>query len=212
MEKERFLEGIINCYEEIDDFPSSLLFILVFIYTTIGTLFTYSESLLDGYLNIFLTLTQTSFEFKEYEKPLFSALFLIYVLLGLALFGLIIKYLEKNVQILLTQSGNDIFLRLKMFRNQFGHHRESIIAVDSFIQTENDSILSEFTTDKHPPKKTSIIKDALFQASTKCDKQTQVTTLLSSQYRLMTSSTDSLNNIIYRSNEYIANGERWKTL
>jgi hypothetical protein len=211
-EKKSLVERIFDQYEDIDDFPSSVLFILVFIYMTIGTFFTYSESLLDSYFGSFLTLTQTSFRFEPNESPLSTLSLFIYILFGLALFGLIIKYLEENVQILLIKSGNDVLLRLKKFKNQFGHHRESIITVDNLMQTENDTNPSEVNNEKHSLKKTSIIKDALFQSSTKFDKQTQVTTLLSSQYRLMTTSTDSLNNIVYRSNEHITNCERWKTM
>lgn len=200
-----FIDIAVTSYDETDDkfdFPLSVLLTIVFSYLSVGALFTSlicKWSLLDGYYYCVVSLTKIGFGdvvMRESKLWLFS---IAYTLFGVAFFALTLKYLEIKLKYLLIRTSQNVVCKIIKFLNQLGYkldiddsfaenspHDISIINdADDVFYHSRANISRRKSSFLH--KRSSLLKDlnefkilnsiGSFEV-TKCDKQTQITTLL----------------------------------
>ena len=163
------------------NFSLTFLTVMIFIYLTIGVLLSTritDHSIFDRYYFSMLTLTKIDTGDMTIKKNTHMIAAFIYILIGMSLFSLTIKYLQEHIREILLKNGQTIIAELIKFINQFGYNLTS----DDFNLTlSSDSALILEANQKLKVEKNNKLKRKHDQATVKCDKQTQITTLLYSK-------------------------------
>jgi len=200
-----FIDIAVNSYDETDDkfdFPLSVLLSIVFSYLSIGAIFSSlicKWSLLDGYYFCVVSLTKIGFGDVVMSEPKLWLFSIAYTLFGVAFIALTLKYLEVKFKYLLIRTSQNVVGKIINFLNQLGykldiddsfaetstHDASVMIDADDVFYHSRANMSRRKSSFLH--KRSSLLKDlnefkilnsiGNFEV-TKCDKQTQITTLL----------------------------------
>ena len=124
----------VDCLEKTDeifDFSPYFLIGFIFIYLTIGALYTsrlLNLTLFNGYYFTLIALVKIGMDdFKSPEtslnnEPIVIILRYAYVLFGISFFSMTISYLQLNIREVLLHSGENLIIEFIKFVNQFGYN------------------------------------------------------------------------------------------
>lgn len=166
-------------------FSFGLLAFIIFVYLTLGALVSARMSdisLFDGYYFTLFLLTKIDSGDPIIERTSSMVAICVYVLLGMSFFSLSIKYLQEKIRQVLLKNGRNIIVEATKFTNQFGYN----------LKTEDFNLSLSHDTSRiriEKPKKHEVEelkvarKLSLIVPVQKCDKQTQITTLLYSKLK-----------------------------
>ena len=174
------------------DFSFGLLFALALLYLTLGAVFI-SEmshfSLFDAYYFLIFTLGKIDSHDLVIDKAAHMVVAFVYILVGMSFFALILKRLQEATRLVLIKSGQNLILEIMKFVNQFGYNLKlndvSLVfsnSIESIRFLKHNNLLNldqEVGEAKQPQHLNAKIETAV----EKCDKQTQITTLLYSKFR-----------------------------
>lgn len=201
------------CIDQTNDlFDLSLGFSFgfVFFYLSLGAFITsriVQCSLFNGYYFSLITLTKIGLGDLLYNNQSHLTVFTsIYILVGIAYFDLIILSLQEKIRILLIRNAKNIIGELIKFANQLGYAwsidsfnfdnlgKHSINKIIYSNKTSNTNSVSDLDFDDvfFTSRTTSNVsvrsrrndpKGINYHEISKCDKQTQITTLLCSKFK-----------------------------
>ena len=188
-----------ECYEQNDDaFDLSLgfLFTILFSYLTFGAIVNSRVadwSLFNGYYFSLITFTRIGLGDLTLDNTKFILLSSLYTLFGIACFDLTIQNLREKIRLILISNGHHIVTETIKFMNQFGYEW-SIENVNFNFGVNSHQVAKAITNDvksiekiastKRPTKAIDTNKLNILKEVKKCDKQTQITTLLYTKFRL----------------------------
>ena len=187
---EIFVKSLQNSEDKFD-FSFGLLFALALLYLTLGAVFISKMSrfsLFDGYYFLLFTLGKIDTHDLVIDKAAHMIVAFVYVLVGMSFFALILKRLQEATRLVLIKSGQNLILEIMKFVNQFGYNLKlndvSLVFSNSiesirFLKHNNLLNLDQEAGEAKPPHLNAKIEAAV----EKCDKQTQITTLLYSKFR-----------------------------
>lgn len=197
-----------------DTFDLSLgfLFALVFVYLTFGAIFASriaNWSLFNGYYFSLISLTKIGLGDLVIDDTKFILFSSIYALFGLAFFDLTILTLQEKLRLILIKNAKHLLTEICKFATQFGYNwsiEKSNLNLDNLGK---NSMMSNLAIDianknskaeqkdealaymnnvhlsaKRGGKKNKFSFDRTDLDVIKCDKQTQITTLLCSRFKL----------------------------
>lgn len=176
------------------NFSFSFLFLAGFVYLTLGALLMArmtNISILDSYYFGILTLTKIGSGDIYIQNNTQAVIAFMYVLFGMSFFSLTIKYLQEQIRQILLKNGQTIISETIKFIDQFGYQLSSedfnltLSAETAKFATERSdvrnkmnqrqrSMAGERMMSRRASVKTEVVK---------CDKQTQITTLLYSRLK-----------------------------
>lgn len=184
-----------ECYKQNDDvFDLSLgfLFSILFSYLTVGAIINSRAadwSLFNGYYFSLITFTKIGLGDLTIENTKFILVSSMYTLFGIAFFDLTIQNLREKIKLVLINNGQNLIEETIKFVNQFGHNwsMESVafnLGVKVVPQEELSKIImgKDMKGSESTLKKKSALNDANGHVK-KCDKQTQITTLLYTKFK-----------------------------
>jgi hypothetical protein len=200
-----FIDIAVSSYDETDDkfdFPLSVLLSIAFSYVSVGALFSSlicKWSLLDGYYFCVVSLTKIGLGDVVMREPKLWLFSIAYTLFGVAFFALTLKYLEIKFKYLLIRTSQNVVGRIIVFLNQLGYKLDiddsfaEASAHDASMMIDADDVFYHSRAhmgrrkSSFLHKRSSLLKDlnefkilnsiGNFEV-TRCDKQTQITTLL----------------------------------
>jgi hypothetical protein len=189
-----------ECYEQNDDaFDLSLgfLFAILFCYLSFGAIINSRVAdwtLFNGYYFSLITFTRIGLGDLTLGNTKFILLSSLYTLFGIACFDLTIQNLREKIRLILINNGQNIVNETIKFVNQFGYewNIESVNfnlgvnnthAVAKAQAVEAAKLNEKMTSLKRPIKAIDAKLNTLKEVK-KCDKQTQITTLLYTKFRL----------------------------
>lgn len=177
------------------NFSFSFLALVSFVYLTLGALMIArmtNQSILDGYYFGVLTLTRIGSGDSHIQTNTQAVVSFLYVLFGMSFFSLTIKYLQEQIRLILLKNGQTIISEIIKFIDQFGYQ----LKTEDFNLTlsgEAAKFVTESTSTAEGKKRMhhqrSIggekmsRKPSVKMEVAKCDKQTQITTLLYSRIK-----------------------------
>lgn len=186
--KEIFLESFKQS-NDIFNFSFGFLAFIIFLYTSCGTLLgaqISNQSVIDGYYFSMLTMSQIDSGDIEFQSIYFMLASIFYVLIGMAFFSLTIKFLKEKIRGLFLMNGEAIITEIIKFSTQFGYNLKQ----EDFNLTLSNEVsrIPTATVETQQIKKKESIEQIqipikLDQTRVKCDKATQITTLLYSKLK-----------------------------
>ncbi|CAF0706704.1 unnamed protein product [Brachionus calyciflorus] len=204
-----FVELTVNSLEKSNDkFDLSLgvIFSLVFVYLSIGALIIsrLNESpLSNGYYFSVLSLTKINLGNLRINDSFIFILMTAYFLLGLAFFDLTLLTLQEKIRFLIIKNFKNIIIEVCKFSSQFGYnwtgehmiHILENLGINSYFKSleNNQSIKAIQTIEKDPivdkinslkNRNSRKLRYSNEKNISKCDKQTQITTLLCSRFKM----------------------------
>lgn len=176
------------------NFSFSFLALISFVYLTLGALFITrmtNQSILDGYYFGILTLTKIGSGDIYIQTNTQAVVCFLYVLFGMSFFSLTIKYLQEQIRMILLKNGQTIISEIVKFIDQFGYQLKTedfnltLSAETAKFATEsngadarNRMFHQRSINGEKISRKASVKTEVV-----KCDKQTQITTLLYSRLK-----------------------------
>lgn len=167
------------------NFSFGFLFFIVFIYLTIGALLNArmtNMSIFDGYYFTLLILTRIESGDILIETNMQMIASFIYVLIGMSFFSLTINFLQEKIRQILLRNGNTIISEMSKFVNQFGYELKS----EDFnltLSIPKEPLENNFANKPKVVEKVTKRRKSDVSLVHKCDKQTQITTLLYSRVK-----------------------------
>ena len=176
------------------NFSFSFLTFLTVAYLTVGAFTTAhmnNQSILDGYYFSILTLARIDSGDVYIHSSVQAFILFLYVLLGMSFFSLVITYLQEQIRRILLKNGQTIVSEVTKFINQFGYQLKKedfnlTLSAETARFTADDKnrtdrsklplqrLVTKSETSSKPSKALEIVR---------CDKQTQITTLLYSRLK-----------------------------
>jgi hypothetical protein len=207
---ESLTDALMTSFEETNDkfdFSLQMLIALIFFYLSIGALFysyNFKWCFIDSIFNIFTSISKITMTNRFYLSNLNSLIFsFFYYLFGISFFAQIFKYLAIKLRYLLLKNGRSLISSIINLTNylsiingndnslQFSFSNESLTSTPEKQEHEQQNRDEEtsFLLEKQRRKsilmrkRTSILHDLnnISLNLIKCDKQTQITTLLASK-------------------------------
>lgn len=186
---ELFKEICLESFKQSNDifnFSFGFIFFIIVIYTSLGTLLAAQMSglsMIDGYYFSMLTMSQIdSGDIKiESIHCMIAAIF--YVIMGMAFFSLTIKFLKEKIRGIFLRNGEAIIMEIIKFSTQFGYNLKQedfnltlsheASRIPSSVETQSKKKDLEELPCPNKPDQTTV----------KCDKTTQITTSLYSNFK-----------------------------